>query len=33
MDTKLIKVELYVNLSKIYHKKGSVKNQAFDLVG
>ena len=32
MDTKLIKVELYVNLSKIYHKKGSVKNQAFDLV-
>ena len=32
IQTKVIEVELYVNLSKIYHKKGQILNRAFKVL-
>jgi hypothetical protein len=32
IQTKVIEVELYVNLSKIYHKKGPILNRAFKVL-
>ena len=29
IQTKVIEAELYVNLSRIYHKKGPILNRAF----
>ena len=32
IQTKVIEAELYVNLSRIYHKKGPILNRAFKVV-
>lgn len=32
IQTKVIEVELYVNLSRIYHKKGPILNRAFKVL-
>ena len=32
IQIKVIEVELYVNLSRIYHKKGPILNRAFKVV-